>query len=86
MTNNFYFQDVLDLYVDELAGSENLIQLSVLRQKGTNNRVTARWRLSGEHNGVYDITPLSGVVSYCQKKSRIFILKFLPIFYKKMAR
>ena len=50
------------MYVDELPSRDNVIQIPVERYAGTNSAISARWRLSGDHNGIYDITPLQGIV------------------------
>ena len=50
------------IYVDELPNRPHVIQLSVQRRAGINGAVSARWRLTGEHNGLYDISPLQGIV------------------------
>lgn len=56
------FQDSLNVYGDEVPGRDNTIQLNVVRDGGTFGRVVARWQATGQHNGIFDITPVEGRV------------------------
>ena len=49
--------------VDEVDGQDFVVQLHVIRTKGVNRRITIAWVLTGQHNGIYDIYPVKGVVS-----------------------
>ena len=48
---------------EELEGSDNVVQLNLVRRKGASSRVVLRWKATGEHNGIYDINPVEGMVS-----------------------
>ena len=49
-------------YEDELPGGDNVVQLNVVRNQGKSGRVVVRWRATGDHNGIFDINPLDGMV------------------------
>ena len=44
-------------------GGDNVVQMNLVRRKGSSSRVVIRWKASGEHNGIYDINPVEGMVS-----------------------
>ena len=56
-------QDSVDVREDEMVGGDNVVQLNLVRRKGTSSRVVLRWKATGEHNGIYDINPVEGMVS-----------------------
>ena len=62
--NYLYLKDSLLKYDEELPSGDNSIQLNVVRKQGVNGHVVVRWKLTGEHNGINDITPVEGIVSF----------------------
>ena len=61
--NYCYFQDSLELQVQELIGQDNPVPINVIRHQGFYGRVTVKWVATGDHDGTNDITPLEGIVS-----------------------
>ena len=59
-----YLNIELEQYVKELPDQDNSVMVHVVREAGTYGHVIVAWRMSGEHNGVYDISPVEGIVSY----------------------
>ena len=53
----------MDVRKEELVDSDNAVQLNLVRRKGASSRVVLRWKATGEHNGIYDMNPVEGMVS-----------------------
>ena len=51
------------MFASENAGANNIIVLSVVREGGFFGHVAVQWMASGDHDGLQDISPLSGTVS-----------------------
>ena len=64
------------LYTEELPTGDMDVMLSVIRRRGLSGHVIIRWKMSGEHNGDYDILPQQGQV-------RSKILYFYQILHLK---
>ena len=54
-------QDSREVRVDETDG-DNVVQLTVVRLKGAHGRVVLRWMVSGDHSGLQDLSPVTGLV------------------------
>jgi len=59
------FQDSVNVFATEKDGIDNTILLSVVREGGYFGHVAVQWVATGDHNGLQDISPLSGTV--CSK-------------------
>ena len=56
------FQDSVNVFATEKDGIDNTILLSVVRGGGYFGHVAVQWVATGDHNGLQDISPLSGTV------------------------
>lgn len=50
------------MFATEKDGVDNTILLSVVREGGYFGHVAVQWVATGDHNGLQDISPLSGTV------------------------
>ena len=57
-------QDSLDLKREELANTDSVVQLNVVRGAGNFGRVVVRWVATGDHDGINDIMPIQGKVRW----------------------
>lgn len=49
--------------MEEVVGQTNVVQLNVVRRRGVSGRIVVSWTATGAHQGIYDISPVSGKVS-----------------------
>ena len=58
------FQASLETLVTEEDGKDNTVSVGVVRTHGFFGKVVVKWSITGDQNGLSDLTPLEGMVGY----------------------